>query len=554
MPGSDLVLDKYRLGERIAVGGMGELHLAKSPEGKVMVIKALLPHLARDPQMVAQFLDEARLASRLKHPNLVHVFEFGQWKDTWVLAMEFIDGLDAGQVLRRTSRQGLPIPWQVAVAICSDAAMGLQFAHELSDGGKRLNLIHRDVSPQNILVGRDGRSRVLDFGIADSEDKSTRTATGVVKGKLAYMAPEQARSEELSAAVDQFALGLVLWELLTGKRAFDGNNDVVLLKLAIAGEVPKPSTVKPGIPPALEAVVMRMLEPSAGKRFANCRDAHLSLRGLLTGDPQETVRTFLAQVKNEEVQLPAEFLKRTPRANDVNDATPASTTPLLSELTPRTPKPRPSAPGTPTPGTPSGAAPKTPLLTAFLNGLPEGLESHPQMQQKGSIVQTFLEGVPIHQHLTGLPPQLVELAKRPPLPSVWISEVKAAALFLACADLCFPSPDAWLDFAYRANKKIIEGPLYAVLFRMLGVKRIVKVVAGRWEQFHRGTKLEVVHFEDRSGTLRLESPANGTPLLFAQAHGTAFRASVEMVGAKNVVVTCTQSSPTVFDYRCTWDD
>ncbi|MBL8910427.1 MAG: protein kinase [Archangium sp.] len=571
MAPSDLVLNKYRLGERIAVGGMGELHLAKSTEGKTAVIKALLPHLATDPQMVAQFLDEARLASKLRHPNLVHVFEFGQWGSTWVLAMEFIDGFDAGQVLRRSSRQGLAIPWQVAVSICSDAAMGLQFAHELSDGGKKLNLIHRDVSPQNILVGRDGRSRVLDFGIADSVDKSTRTATGVVKGKLAYMAPEQARSEDLTAAVDQFALGLVLWELLTGKRAFDANNDVMLLKLAIAGEVGKPSAVMPSVPANVEAVVLRMLKPLAAERYANCRDVHLALRGLLSGDPHETVRGFVAQLKNEEMQLPEGFLlKRTPKSNEVNE-TPASgnsgasmNTPLIptpspprgfSELTPRTPKSGPGGTATPAkPGTPPAGSLKTPHLDQYLAGLPNGFESYPQMQQKGSIVHSFLDGVPIHQHLAGLPAPVAELARRPPPPSAWISEVQAFGLFLACADLCFPNSDAWVEFAYRANKKIIEGPLYAMLFRMLGVKRIVKVVAGRWDQFHRGTSLSVVKFDEHEGLLRLEGPPNGTPLVVAQAHGTAVRATVEIVGAKNVSVKCTASSPTTFDYVCTWTD
>ena len=176
------------------------------------------------------------------------------------------------------------------------------------------------------------------------------------------------------------------------------------------------------------------------------------------------------------------------------------------------------------------------------------------MQQKGSIVQSFLEGVPIQQHLSSLPPGVGEFVKRPPLPSAWISEVKVAALFLACADLCFPSPEAYVEFAYRANRKIIEGPIYAMLFRVLGVKRIVKVVTGRWDQFHRGTSLSVVHFEGTEGRLRLEGPPGGSPLLFAQCHGTAIRAAVEIVGAKNVTVTCTQTSPSAFDYVCRWEE
>lgn len=522
------------MGARLAVGGMGEVHLARGDDGKTVVIKTLLPHLAGDPQMVAQFLDEAKLASKLKHPNLVHVHEFGQWNGTWVLAMEYVDGLDLGQLLKRCKAQALAIPWQVAVAAVADAALGLAFAHELSDArGTRLDLIHRDISPQNILLGRDGRARVLDFGIAASVDKSTRTATGVLKGKLAYMAPEQARSEPLTASVDQFALGLVLWELLTGRRANVGPNDVSLLKQAIDGEVPKPTSVNVSVSPAVEAVVMRMLRPMPTERYASCRDVQLALRGLLTGDPQEVVRTFLVQVRDEAVSGSIE----TPAMRKATDTSTPARDIETAELTPK-----------------SEGNPKTPLLNAYLASLPQGLESFPEVQQKGSIVQSFLEGVPIQQHLSSLPRPIAELVKHLPPPSAWISEVKAAALYLACADLCFPSAEAYVEFAYRANRKIIEGPIYAMLFRMLGVKRIVNVVAGRWEQFHRGTSLKVVHFEGTEGRLRLDCPPHATPLLLAQCHGTAVRATVEIVGAKNVTVACTQSGPSAFDYVCRWTE
>lgn len=530
---SELVLNRYRLGARLAAGGMGEVHLAQTPDGKTVVIKALLPHLARDAQMVAQFLDEAKLQARLKHPNLVQAHEYGQWNGTWVLAMEHVDGPDLGQLLKRCFKQGLAIPWQVAAAVTCDAALGLSFAHELSDArGTRLNLIHRDISPQNILVGKDGRARVLDFGIADSVDKSTRTATGVVKGKLAYMAPEQARSESLTAAVDQFALGLVLWELLTGRRAFSGGDDLSILKQALAGEVPKPRSVNPSIPPALEEVVMRMLRPVATERYSSCRDVQLALRGQLTGDPQELVRTFVAQVRPEE-QGPSVETRLTPRSQDPA-ATPAS--------------------GKQTAEVGGSSLGGMPLLSAYLASLPHGLESFPEVQQKGSIVHAFLEGVPIQKHLSALPGPVADLVRHPPLPSAWISEVKAFALFSACADICFPSADAWVELAYRANKKIIEGPIYAMLFRLMGVKRIVKVVAGRWEQFHRGTSLTLVHFEGTEGRLRLDTPPHATPLLAARAHGTAMRAALEVVGAKNVTVTCTQSSPSVFDYVCRFSE
>jgi serine/threonine protein kinase len=540
-----LILNKYKLGARLAVGGMGEVHLAQSPEGKTVVIKTLLPHLAHDQQMVAQFIDEAKLASKLKHPNLVHVHEFGQWKDTWVLAMEHIDGPDLGQVLKRCAKQGLAIPWQVAVAAISDAALGLHYAHELADArGTKLNLIHRDVSPQNILVGRDGRARVLDFGIAASVDKTTRTATGILKGKLAYMAPEQAKSETLTASVDQFALGLVLWELLTARRAFVGPNDVSLLKLAIEGVVAPPSTVNATIPAPVEAVVMRMLKPQVADRYSSLKDAQFALRALIPGDPQELLKTFVAKVPREDV-VESMQTRSTPRPG-------AGATPPrgneTAELTPRTPK-TPIKAGAATP-----PAANLPLLNAFLAKLPQGLESFPEVQQKGSILPSFLEGVPIQPHLAVLPGPLAEMIKRPPSPAAWISEVKVAAIFMACADLCFPSADAFVQFANRGNRKVMDGPIYSMLFRVLGVKRIVKQVSGRWEQFHRGTTLTLLNFEGTEGRLKLVAPPFSTPLLFAQCHGQAIHVGVEIAGGKNVSVTCTESTPGTFDYVCRWTE
>ena len=541
---NSLILNKYKLGARLAVGGMGEVHLAQTPDGKPIVLKALLPHLAADPQMVAQFIDEAKLASKLKHPNLVHVHEFGQWKDTWVLAMEHIDGPDLGQILKRCAKQGLAILWQVAVAAISDAALGLHYAHEFADArGTRLNLIHRDVSPQNILVGRDGRARVLDFGIAASVDKTTRTATGILKGKLAYMAPEQAKSETLTASVDQFALGLVLWELLTARRAFVGPNDVSLLKLAIEGVVPPPSTVNSSVPAPVEAVVMRMLKPQVADRYASCKDAQLALRALIPGDPQEILKTFVAKVPREDV-VESMQTRSTPRPGSGGATLPRGNE--TAELTPRTPKTPNKAP------TPAG--PSMPLFNAYLSKLPQGLESFPEVQQKGSILPSFLEGVPIQQHLAVLPAPLADMIRRPPLPTAWVSEVKVAAIFMACADLCFPSPEAFVQFANRGNRKVMDGPIYSMLFRVLGVKRIVKQVSGRWEQFHRGTTLTLLNFEGTEGRLKLVAPAFSTPLLFAQCHGQAIHVGVEIAGGKNVSVTCTESTPGTFDYVCRWSE
>jgi serine/threonine-protein kinase len=208
---------------------------------------------------------------------VVSIFEVGQWNGTYYLAMEYIRGRNLAQILRKSMEQQVRIPPEVSIRIIHDAALGLDHAHRASDAsGRPLNIVHRDISPQNIMVRDDGLTKVVDFGIARASNRATRTATGAVKGKLAYMAPEQVLSHDVAPTADQFALGIVLWEMLTHRRLFKAERDIDIIRKVMEDPIPHPSTVFP-VDAELEGVVMRMLEREAAKRFESCANVAKAL-------------------------------------------------------------------------------------------------------------------------------------------------------------------------------------------------------------------------------------------------------------------------------------
>jgi serine/threonine protein kinase len=251
---------------------MGEVYLARDgSSGRRVILKTLLPQFVDDPAMLGQFLDEARIVAAIHHANVVAMFERGEDGGTHYIAMEYIEGVDASTLQREGARQGQPVPADVAAAIVRDAALGLNAAHvAVDDEGNFLHIIHRDVSPHNIMVRRDGQVKVVDFGVAFAERRATFTETGSIKGKLNYMAPEHVEGAELDGRSDQFALGAVLWELLVGRRLFDGNTPLEVARQVIALEVEPPSRHNPRVSAKLDAIVMRMLSRKREERFATC--------------------------------------------------------------------------------------------------------------------------------------------------------------------------------------------------------------------------------------------------------------------------------------------
>jgi serine/threonine protein kinase len=271
---------KYELLRKIASGGMGQVFLARerSSVERIVVLKLILPHLAEDDEFLTMFLEEARLVARLQHPNLVTILDLQEVEGRHCLAMEYVQGDDVRRLDKQSRLKGRLLPAGLVMRVISEAAAGLDYAHKARDAqGQPLRLVHRDVSPQNILVGFDGAVKIIDFGVAKAASSGHQTATGVLKGKYPYMSPEQASGQSVDGRSDQFALGVVMWELLTGRRLFKGESDMMTLRLVKDCQVPKPSQINPKLPPGLDEVVLRALAPTPDKRYPDCGAFRLAL-------------------------------------------------------------------------------------------------------------------------------------------------------------------------------------------------------------------------------------------------------------------------------------
>lgn len=288
-------IGKYVVRRKIAEGGMAEIYLASSrgPEGfeKDVAIKRIRAFLAGDEQFVQMFIAEARVASRLNHANLVQVFEFDKHQDTYYLAMELVRGHSLWDVRRRSKELMEPMPPTLVAHVGAEVARGLAYAHRLSDKGKPLNLVHRDVTPHNVLLSFDGAVKLADFGVA--KHSASSTAAGVLKGKFAYMSPEQARGDPLDGRTDLFALGIVLWENLTGGRLFDGDSDVAVLRAVQSSAIAPPARLNPDVPEALSAVVMKALERDPAQRYQNAQELERALAGFVLSNAKSVDDTDL---------------------------------------------------------------------------------------------------------------------------------------------------------------------------------------------------------------------------------------------------------------------
>ncbi|MET0405215.1 MAG: protein kinase, partial [Cystobacter sp.] len=276
---------KYQLIKKLATGGMAEVWLARQRgiEGfaKNVVVKRILPHLAEDAEFVEMFRNEALIAAKFNHPNIAQVYEFGEANGTYFIAMEYIHGEDLGRVLRKAYNAGGWIAQPLAIRIVAAACEGLYYAHtRVDDSGRPLKVVHRDISPQNILISFDGSVKLVDFGIAKAADQASMTKSGAIKGKFAYMAPEQAAGKPLDHRADIFAIGLVLYEMLTMNRPLKRDMDLATLQAALECKIPAPSQVA-DMPGELDEVVMRALAKTADDRYPDARKLQLALEEFL---------------------------------------------------------------------------------------------------------------------------------------------------------------------------------------------------------------------------------------------------------------------------------
>jgi serine/threonine-protein kinase len=263
---------RYSLIRRIAQGGMAQIFLAvqRGPHGfeKVAVLKVILPELCTNDEFVKMFLDEARIAANLDHNNVVRVYDFGELNGQYYIAMEHLPGEDLSSVLQQSRRSSSPLPIDTVADIVLGAATGLHFAHELKDArGRLMNVVHRDVSPSNIIVTYPGNVKLVDFGIARAESNAVKTDAGTLKGKIAYVSPEQARGEALDRRSDVWALGTVLYELLTGLRLFRRDSDLATLKAVTEGPIASVRELRPDVPERLEQIVERALTRDIDLRY-----------------------------------------------------------------------------------------------------------------------------------------------------------------------------------------------------------------------------------------------------------------------------------------------
>jgi hypothetical protein len=276
-PGLPYPFGRYLLVEKIASGGMAEVFRAvlRGAAGfeKPLAVKRILPVFSEEPDFVTLFQDEARIASTLTHANIAQVFEFGEVDGQAYIALELVDGLDLGRVMHRLRTTQQPMPLATAAFIVAEAARGLAYAHEKRDGaGHTIGIVHRDVSPPNLLISLAGEVKVADFGIAKAANKVHKTETGVVMGKLRYMSPEQIEGEELDGRSDLFSLGVILYELLTSGPIYPGDQSFRLADLIRTVEPPPPSSRNPEVPPALDAIVMHLLRKRREERFARAAE------------------------------------------------------------------------------------------------------------------------------------------------------------------------------------------------------------------------------------------------------------------------------------------
>ncbi len=277
MTGAPLRIGRYEVLNHLATGGMAQIYLARQTGlgefERYVVLKTILQERARDQRFITMFLDEAKLAATLNHQNIAQVFEVDQADGAYFMAMEYVHGENARAILETTIKRGWTIPLELALMMLTGAAAGLHHAHERKGKqGQPLNIVHRDVSPANIMVGYDGSVKVLDFGIAKAEERATKTVGGTIKGKYGYMSPEQCKGKPIDRRSDIFALGICLYELTTLRRAFKGADDFETMKRIVSGEIILPSVAVPGYPRELEAIILTAMANDPNARFQTAQE------------------------------------------------------------------------------------------------------------------------------------------------------------------------------------------------------------------------------------------------------------------------------------------
>ncbi len=351
---------KYFLMKKLAAGGMGEIFLAKQqgPAGfqKILVVKKILPHLTENKEFVEAFLGEARLAAQMNHRNIVQVFELGEEEGSYFIAMEYVQGKSLRDVIDSVARRREKIPAELCRTVIEQICDGASYAHNLTDiGGRSLNLVHRDLNPQNVLISYTGDVKIIDFGIAKSEMSTVKTEAGMIKGKFVYMSPEQSLAKKLDKRSDIFAIGISLYEMLTGINPFHKNNIVLTLEAVQRYEPPPPSEYDPSYAP-FDPIIAKALAKDRDRRYADASEMQDDLRRVVVPRPPERLGQFMARLFRAQLEEEQKLLM------DSDQRRIAGNTP---KRTPPRAAPTPTLPTAPAPGADTGQG-----STMMLSGVP----------------------------------------------------------------------------------------------------------------------------------------------------------------------------------------
>lgn len=291
---------QYQLLEKIAQGGMAEIFLGKARDlqgiEKPVVIKRILPQIAASSEFVEMLIDEAKIAVMLSHGNIAQIYDLGKVVDDYFIVMEYVEGRTVSQIMKRLRHQNRRMPIPSALWIAAEIASGLDYMHRKTDeDGNPLQIIHRDISPQNIILSTSGTVKIIDFGIAKAKTKVSTTDSGVLKGKFAYMSPEHAEGEKLDHRTDIYSLGVVLYELLTGQRLFKGKNNQETLKKVRRAKAPPPSAFREQVTADLDQIVLKAIQKDRTRRYATAQEFHLALTRYLVSHHHDFSPRLLAQ-------------------------------------------------------------------------------------------------------------------------------------------------------------------------------------------------------------------------------------------------------------------
>ncbi len=359
-------IGKYEILTRLSIGGMAELFLAytSGPGGfrKFVAVKQILPDIKKDDQFVQMFLDEARITAAFSHANIGQVFDLGEEGGELYLAMEFLPGQNLEQVAKAATRQGYPLPLGFVGRVIRDTCLGLHYAHHFTDpSGRPAVVVHRDVSPKNVMLTYDGVVKVIDFGIAKARGRLGRTQVGTVKGTSGYMSPEQVRGvATLDGRSDLFSVGVMLYELLCGQRLFTGPHEAAVMIQIVEADIPSPRSINPDVPEALEAVVMRALARDVSQRFANCREMARAIEAALGAElfDEDGVTAVMGDLFADKRQKTRTLLELASRAEDarVSEAAGALQQDEGADAAPTSQMPAPRARAVPPGGARSGGS------------------------------------------------------------------------------------------------------------------------------------------------------------------------------------------------------